>query len=223
MSNAPFQGLRPPCSSSAARAASGSIAIQIARQRTDLTVIATASRAETVDWVRSLGAHHVIDHSKPLAAQIAGLGLGAPGFVFSTTHTQQHATDVAELIAPQGRFALIDDPQTFDIMAFKRKAVSIHHELMFTRSIFETPDMAGTGRDPGLRRRSRRCRAHSNHPDRAEVADQRGQSEAGARAARKRNRQRENRPRRLLNVAREEGRSAKPLSGPPNARAYFSP
>ena len=123
----------------------GSIAIQIARQRTDLTVIATASRAETVDWVRSLGAHHVIDHSKPLAAQIAGLGLGAPGFVFSTTHTQQHATDVAELIAPQGRFALIDDPQTFDIMAFKRKAVSIHHELMFTRSIFETPDMAEQG------------------------------------------------------------------------------
>jgi len=124
----------------------GSIAVQIARQRTDLTVIATASRPETLDWVRGLGAHHVIDHSKPLAPQIADLGIGAPAFVFSTTHTEQHAGDVAELIAPQGRFAFIDDPKTFDIMAFKRKSVSIHHELMFTRSIYQTPDMDEQGR-----------------------------------------------------------------------------
>ena len=124
----------------------GSIAVQIARQRTDLTVIATASRPETFDWVRGLGAHHVIDHSKPLAPQIADLGIGAPAFVFSTTHTEQHAGDVAELIAPQGRFAFIDDPKTFEIMAFKRKAVSIHHELMFTRSIYQTPDMDEQGR-----------------------------------------------------------------------------
>ena len=124
----------------------GSVAVQIARQRTDLTVIATASRPETIAWVKSLGAHHVIDHSKPLAAQIAELGIGAPGFVFSTTHTEQHASQVAELIAPQGRFAFIDDPKTFDIMAFKRKSVSIHHELMFTRSLYQTPDMDEQGR-----------------------------------------------------------------------------
>ena len=124
----------------------GSVAVQIARQRTDLTVIATASRPETLDWVRGLGAHHVIDHSKPLAPQIAELGIGAPAFVFSTTHTEPHAGDVAELIAPQGRFALIDDPKAFEIMAFKRKAVSIHHELMFTRSIYQTPDMDEQGR-----------------------------------------------------------------------------
>ncbi|ENY81149.1 zinc-binding alcohol dehydrogenase family protein [Sphingopyxis sp. MC1] len=124
----------------------GSIAIQIARQRTDLTVITTASRAETQEWVKELGAHHVIDHRRPLAAQIAELGIGAPAFVFSTTHTEQHAADIAELIAPQGRFALIDDPRAFDIMLFKRKAVSIHHELMFTRSIYGTPDMHEQGK-----------------------------------------------------------------------------
>ena len=109
-------------------------------------MIATASRPETLAWVQSLGAHHVIDHSKPLAAQVSDLGIGAPAFVFSTTHTEQHAGDVAELIAPQGRFAFIDDPKTFDIMAFKRKAVSIHHELMFTRSIYQTPDMDEQGK-----------------------------------------------------------------------------
>jgi NADPH2:quinone reductase len=124
----------------------GSIAIQIARQRTGLTVIATASRPETQDWVRALGAHHVIDHSKPLASQVEALGLGAPAFVFSTTQTAQHVADVAELIAPQGRFGLIDDPAGFDVMLFKRKAVSIHHELMFTRPIYQTPDMGEQGR-----------------------------------------------------------------------------
>ena len=124
----------------------GSVAVQIARQRTDLTVIATASRPETLDWVKTLGAHHVLDHSKPLASQIEALGIGAPAFVFSTTHTADHVADIAELIAPQGRFCLIDDPAGFDVMSFKRKAVSIHHELMFTRPVYGTPDMAEQGR-----------------------------------------------------------------------------
>ena len=124
----------------------GSIAVQIARQLTGLTVVATASRPETREWVRGLGAHHVIDHSKPLAAEFAALGIGAPAFVISTTQTDKHVKDIAELIAPQGRFGLIDDPGAFDVMLFKRKSVSIHHELMFTRSIFGTPDMAEQGR-----------------------------------------------------------------------------
>lgn len=124
----------------------GSVAVQIARQRTDLTVVATASRPETQEWTKALGAHHVLDHSKPLAAQVAALDIGAPGFVFSTTHTADHVAEIVELIAPQGRFCLIDDPDGFDVMAFKRKAVSIHHELMFTRAIYGTPDMVEQGR-----------------------------------------------------------------------------
>lgn len=124
----------------------GSVAVQLARQRTGLAVLATASRPETQDWVRSLGAHHVLDHSTPLAPQVEALCIGAPGFVFSTTHTDDHVADIVDLIAPQGRFCLIDDPAGFDVMSFKRKAVSIHHELMFTRSIYETPDMAEQGR-----------------------------------------------------------------------------
>lgn len=120
----------------------GSVAIQLVRQLTDLTIIATASRPETVDWVKSLGAHHVIDHGRPLAEEVARLGIGAPEFVFSTTQTDQHFRDIAELIAPQGRFVLIDDPVAFDPMVFKMKAVSIHYELMFTRSLFATADMA---------------------------------------------------------------------------------
>ena len=124
----------------------GSIAIQIARQCTDLRVIATASRPETREFVKSLGAHHVVDHSKPLAPQIAEQGLGAPAFVFSTTQTVKHVAAVADLIAPQGRFGLIDEPSEFNILLFQRKAVSIHMELMFTRPIFGTPDLAEQGK-----------------------------------------------------------------------------
>ncbi len=123
----------------------GSIAIQLARQLTDLTVIATASRPETQDWVRELGAHHVIDHRKPLAAQVEALGLGAPGLVFSTTNTDAHLPEIVALIAPQGRLALIDDPAVLDINPFKRKSVSVHWEFMFARSMFETPDMGAQG------------------------------------------------------------------------------
>jgi NADPH:quinone reductase len=124
----------------------GSVAIQLARAKTDLTVIATASRPETQAWARDLGAHHVLNHAEPLAPQIAALDLGAPAFVFSTTHTDRHLADVTELIAPQGRFALIDDPASLDIVGFKRKAVSVHWELMFTRPLFETPDLGEQGR-----------------------------------------------------------------------------
>ena len=124
----------------------GSIAIQLARALTDLTVIATASRPETQDWVKQLGAHHVIDHRKPLAEQVEALGIGAPAFVFSTTQTPDHLSEIVRLIAPQGRFGLIDDPDKLDIMPFKRKSVSVHWELMFTRPIYQTADMAEQGR-----------------------------------------------------------------------------
>jgi NADPH:quinone reductase len=144
--NKPVPGAAPAILIIGGAGGVGSVAVQIARQRTDLTVIATASRPETQDWVRTLGAHHVLDHSKPLAAQVEALGIGAPAFVFSTTHTGDHVGEIVELIAPQGRLCLIDDPAGFDIMAFKRKAVSIHHELMFTRPIYGTPDMAEQGR-----------------------------------------------------------------------------
>ncbi|MGQ2970532.1 MAG: zinc-binding alcohol dehydrogenase family protein [Allorhizobium sp.] len=120
----------------------GSIAIQLAKTLTDLKVIATASRPETADWAKSLGADHVIDHSKPLAEEYAKLGIGAPAFIFSVTHSSQHRLAMAEIIAPMGRICLIDDfPEGFDILAFKMKVVSLHWEFMFSRPMFQTPDM----------------------------------------------------------------------------------
>ena len=123
----------------------GSIAIQLARALTDLTVIATASRQETRDWVKELGAHHVVDHRKPLAEQIKALGIGAPAFVFSTNETKSQLLEIVELIAPQGRLGVIDDPESLDAMVFKRKSVSVHLEFMFTRSMYGTADIGEQG------------------------------------------------------------------------------
>ncbi len=119
----------------------GSITLQLLRAMTDLTIIATASRPETKQWGMDSGAHHVIDHSQPLAPQVEALGLGKPGFVFSTTQTDRHYSDIVELIAPQGRFGLIDDPPTLDAKPLKMKSISLHWELMFTRPLFSTPDI----------------------------------------------------------------------------------
>lgn len=119
----------------------GSITIQLLKQLTNLTIISTASRTETKEWVKQLGADYVLDHRQPLTAQIKQLGLNAPLYVFSTTQTDQHLSDIVELIAPQGHFGLIDDPAQLDIKPFKSKSVSVHWEFMFTRSMYQTQDM----------------------------------------------------------------------------------
>ncbi|MFZ3154751.1 zinc-binding alcohol dehydrogenase family protein [Pseudomonas sp.] len=120
----------------------GSILVQLARQLTGLTVIGTASRPQTQAWVRELGAHHVIDHSQPLSEELQRIGIHQVTHVASLTQTDQHFAQLVEALVPQGRLALIDDPaQALDIMQLKRKSLSLHWELMFTRSLFETADM----------------------------------------------------------------------------------
>lgn len=123
----------------------GSMAIQLLRACSDLTVIATASRPETQAWCLELGAHHVIDHSRPLTPQVKELGIGAPGIVFSTADSAVYRDQAIELLAPQGRFSFIDDPEQFDVMPFKNKSISVHMESMFTRPMFKTADFGVQG------------------------------------------------------------------------------
>ncbi|PNK70203.1 MULTISPECIES: zinc-binding alcohol dehydrogenase family protein [Pantoea] len=119
----------------------GSVLTQLASKLTGLRVIGTASRAETAEWVRELGAHDVIDHSRPLLEGLREIGVSSVRYVASLTHTDKHYQQIVEALAPQGRLAVIDDPETLDALPLKRKAASLHWELMFTRSLFQTPDM----------------------------------------------------------------------------------
>jgi zinc-binding alcohol dehydrogenase family protein len=119
----------------------GSIMTQLARQLTGLTVIGTASRPETQAWVSELGAHHVIDHSKPLSEELKRIGIPQVNYVASLTQTDKHYEQIIESLMPQGKLGLIDDPESLDAVPLKRKSLSLHWELMYTRSLYETPDM----------------------------------------------------------------------------------
>jgi zinc-binding alcohol dehydrogenase family protein len=119
----------------------GSILTQLARRLTAMTVIGTASRKETADWVLSLGAQYVIDHSKPLSAELRRIGIPAVTHIASLTQTDTHFPEIIESLAPQGKLGLIDDPPPIDVNQLKRKSISLHWELMFTRSLFGTADM----------------------------------------------------------------------------------
>ena len=124
----------------------GSILIQLARQLTQLKVIATASRPETRAWCLELGAHAVIDHSQPLAQALKDGGHGEVDYVAALTQTDQHYAQIVESLKPQGALGIIDDVPVLDAMKLKSKTLSLHWELMFTRSMFGTPDMAEQGK-----------------------------------------------------------------------------
>ena len=123
----------------------GSIAIQLAKKLSNLEVAATASREETKQWCYELGSDVVFDHSKNLSEQFSEMGWNNFSFAFSTNNSHSYVNPIAEGLSPQGRFALIDDPEMFDIKIFKRKSISIHWELMFTRSLFSTNDQEHQG------------------------------------------------------------------------------
>jgi zinc-binding alcohol dehydrogenase family protein len=124
----------------------GSVAIQLACWA-GLNVYATASRAETVAWCRNLGADTILNHRNNLHEELKAAGADWVDAIFCTTHMETHWQAMAECIRPQGRIVLIDDPaDALDITVFKFKSVAICWEFMYTRSMFQTDDMAEQGR-----------------------------------------------------------------------------
>ena len=119
----------------------GSIMVQLLRRLTGVTIIGTASRDESVKWLNDLGAHHVINHREPLSEGLKAIGIAEVDYVISLNNTQDHYEEIIKSIAPQGQFGLIDDADQLDAMPLKLKSISLHWELMFTRSMFQTPDM----------------------------------------------------------------------------------
>ncbi len=124
----------------------GSILVQLARQLTKLQVIATASRPNSVQWSLDRGAHHVIDHTKPLPEQLEAIGTKPVRYIASLSGTARNFPQLVDVLAPQGKIAVIDDPATLDVVPLKRKSASLHWEFMFARSMWRTDDMAEQGR-----------------------------------------------------------------------------
>ena len=120
----------------------GSIVTQLARGLTSLTVIGTASRPETVAFARRMGAHRTIDHNLPLGPQLAETAPSGLDYIFSTNGTARNLGAFADALKPFGQIVAIDDVDTLSLGALKPKSISFHWEFMFTRSMFQTPDMA---------------------------------------------------------------------------------
>lgn len=118
----------------------GSILIQLAKKLTKLQVVATASRPDTIKWVEKMGADHVVNHHKPLAAQMGQLNI-KPRYVASLNGSEGHFSAIVKLIKPRGHVVVIDDMQAFDIRSVKQKALTLSWESMFTRSMHQTSDM----------------------------------------------------------------------------------
>ncbi len=124
----------------------GSIATQLARWA-GLGVYATASRPETAAWCERMGASRVLNHKNPLDKELARAGMDDVETIFCTTDLDTHWRAMAEMIRPQGRIAFIDDPSgPLDLTLFKPKSVRLCWEFMYTRSMFQTSDMAEQGR-----------------------------------------------------------------------------
>jgi NADPH2:quinone reductase len=115
-----------------------------------LTVLATASRPETVKWVLGLGADGPVDHRKPLPAQLADLGHREVDYIANFANTDQYRSSMAEMIKPQGHIvSIVENSQPVEIGLLKSKSASFHWTFMFTRSMFHRPWPCG-GNSPAL-------------------------------------------------------------------------
>ncbi|WGL59688.1 zinc-binding alcohol dehydrogenase family protein [Pigmentibacter sp. JX0631] len=120
----------------------GSMAIQLLKKLTNCIVIATASRSESIAWVKSLGADFTIDHTKNFLPQLTALGINEVDYSFFINGTEQYFDQISDNMKPFGKIVAIDDPENkFDLMKLKGKSLTFSWELMFTHSLYETEDM----------------------------------------------------------------------------------
>jgi zinc-binding alcohol dehydrogenase family protein len=122
----------------------GSIGIQLAKTVAKLTVIATASRLESAQWVRELGADHIVNHFGDIPVQLKEAGFPQVDYVLIFNDTDKHFPAAAEVIRPQGGICtIVENARPVAIELLKAKSAAFHWEFMFTRSMFGTPDMIG--------------------------------------------------------------------------------
>ncbi len=122
----------------------GSIAVQLAKKKAGLDVIATASREASAAWCRKLGADEIINHHEPFTEEFKRIGADEVDYILCFNSTERHIQNMADVIKPQGKICTIvetKNSQPVNISVFQRKSVAFMWELMFTRPLFQTPDM----------------------------------------------------------------------------------
>lgn len=124
----------------------GSLAISLAALRSEVTIIATASRPDSAEWCRQRGADLVVDY-RDLVGELKKAGITQVDYIFCLNDTDGHWSAIGSLIAPQGKICtIVENERPLDQNELKRKSASLHWEFMFTRSMYQTPDMEQQGK-----------------------------------------------------------------------------
>lgn len=119
----------------------GSVVLQLLRALVPhLRVLATASRPEAENWVRSLGAHEIVNHRGDMREQIRQVAPEGIDYIF-TTNSEDQVEIYADVLNPFGQIVAIDDPVSIDVVTLKPKALSWHWEFMFARSLHQARDL----------------------------------------------------------------------------------
>ncbi|WP_058912154.1 zinc-binding alcohol dehydrogenase family protein [Entomohabitans teleogrylli] len=123
----------------------GSLAIPFAKHNSKVKVIATASRQDSAQWCRDRGADLVVNYHS-LAEELAKHGINTVDYIFILNDTDGHWPAVCQVIAPQGHICtIVENEQPLDQSVLKSKSAALHWEFMYTRSMYQTPDMARQG------------------------------------------------------------------------------
>ncbi len=117
----------------------GSIMIQLAKALTQVRVIATASRDESRAWAQRMGADVIVNHHRLREETLAAVP-GGVDYLFSP-HSAGNIDDYEAIVKPFGHITAIDEPPGLELVGLKAKSIAWHWELMFTRAMFQTPDM----------------------------------------------------------------------------------
>lgn len=119
----------------------GSMAIQLLKNRTNIQIIATASRKESSDWCKKMGAELIVDH-KNLVDNIKQKGIDSVDYILNFVSTDKYWEQMCQLIKPQGRIGcIVGTSKDLNLGLLFNKSVSFSWEFMFTRPTFKTPDM----------------------------------------------------------------------------------
>ncbi|MEL4897098.1 zinc-binding alcohol dehydrogenase family protein [Crocosphaera sp. Alani8] len=124
----------------------GSIAIQLAKKLAKLNVIATASRSETIAWCEKLGADAVVNHRNNLAQEIEKIGYQNVDYILCLSNTDVHWQAMTRAIKPQGTIcSIVENEHPLNMDTLKSKSAAFVWEFMFTRSMYQTADIAEQG------------------------------------------------------------------------------
>ncbi|CAK4221061.1 unnamed protein product [Aphanomyces euteiches] len=111
----------------------GSIAIQLLKELTDVTVIMT---------VTSLQLHHVVNHAEDIPKQLAAAGIPQVDYILVFTELPPYFDAIVQVIKPQGKICAITpikDNLPFQNLFFK--SVTFVWETLTTRHMLDTDDL----------------------------------------------------------------------------------